>query len=230
MRQVLHFKKCPFLKDGLCNCEIRGYGYLAAVTLVASLLEFGVAQFLAKSSSVKTDSLHAGIHSSWYGLAVTVSWLVNRFSFAKNHENKLRALFGLLNFVMLFISLGLIVWRDAVPKWQNNFPVNAYLMLVGGMLGLVGNWLQLGILKRIKLIILQQAEKLHETFEWSKTDVFSDLWLSVAVVLTACYLITARLLGFTPWFRIDPLLTFIAIFWIGYIAFDLLIRKAAKNL
>lgn len=230
MRLASHFKKCPHLDGGLCNCEIRGYSYLATVTLAASLLEFGVAHFLANSSSLKTDSLHAGIHSSWYGLAVTVSWLVSRYTFAKNHESRLRAFFGLLNFIMLITSLGLIVWLDAIPKWQNKFPVQAYLMLVGSMLGLAGNWLQLAILKRIKVIILERAGKLHDTFEWSRADVLSDLWLSLAVFLASVYLIAARAMGWHEWFRIDPLLTFIAVFWIGYIAFDLFIKKTIENL
>lgn len=115
MRLAAHFKKCPFLNGNLCNCEIHGYSYLAILTLAVSLLEFGVAYFFAKSSAVKTDALHASIHSSWYGLAVTVSWLVSRFDFAKNNETRLRALFGFVNFLMLLFSLGVIVGLDAIP-------------------------------------------------------------------------------------------------------------------
>ncbi len=230
MRPAKHFQSCRVATEDQCSCEIRGYSYLASLTLAVSLLEFGVAQYLAKSSSVKVDAMHAGIHSSWYGLAVTVSWLVSRFDFAKNNEARLRAFFGCANFLLLLFSLGMVVWFDAWPKWQTNSPVGPYMMLVGGLIGLSGNWLQLGVLKKIKVVLLQQKGKLHETFEWSKTDVLADLWLSLAVSSAAFYLIASRLAGFGIWFRIDPLLTFIAAAWIAYIAFDLFIRKTAKNI
>ena len=209
---------------------MRGYGYLAALTLAVSLLEFGIAVLYAKSSSLKTDAMHAGIHSSWYGLAIMVSWLVNRFAFAERNEMRLRAVFGLTNFLMLVLSIGIIIWFDALPKWRMSQPVNSYLMFAGGLIGLCGNWLQLGLLKKIKIIILQQKGKLHDTFEWSKVDVLTDLWLSVAVTSAAAYLIGAKVFGLRPWFRLDSLLTFIAVFWVGYTAFDLFIKRTAKNL
>ncbi len=208
---MAHFAGCD--TPEACACETRGYWYLFFVVGFTAVAEFIIARFFAHSGAGQADALHAFLHGLWFGIALYVAYRVQGSDFSLVEENVFRARFGLVNAILLLFVLSVLCF-EAVHKLMHPESVNGFLMCVSGCIGLGGNLLALCILRKV--------ERDHETYHWLSLDTIADCWLSGTVIVGGIFV------GKVPF--IDPILTLVAICWIGKMGYDLFVQRTLAHL
>lgn len=206
-----HFRGCF---QGPCSCETRGYWYLVFIALSTAIGEFVLAWFFAKSGAATVDAFHTFIHGVWYFLAISASWHITSRNLSGRDEERIRARYGVLNFILLLGILSFIVFLEAIPRLLHPEPVVVGYMLISVSIGLLGNILA--------LIILRKVKQDHETYHWLTLDTLADLWLSLAI------LISVPFINAFPY--LDPILTLLGCCWIAKMGYSLFLSKTMKNL
>ena len=193
-------------------------------SLIFAAIESSVGFFLTDSSYVKADAADACIHSLWYGSPVFINWAMSRSWLSGRLKFNLPKWAHNFNIIFFYASL---IWilQGAVSRWWFQEPVkNVLFMLVGGMIGLLGNVLCFLIVRRI---ILRVGGKFYKVFWWH---ALIDMSISLGVVILASILRIApgvlvlsanlRLL-----YSLDPIFSITVVLW----AFWLSHRFFSKN-
>ncbi|MBI5153497.1 MAG: cation transporter [Parcubacteria group bacterium] len=207
----MHFANCD--RSAACVCETRGYWYLFILIIITAILEFVVARFFAHSGAGQADALHAFLHGLWFALAIYVAYRVRIGNFSDGEEHSFRARFGFVNAILLLFVL-CVLCSEAIAKIMHPEPVLSIFMCISGGIGLSGNLIALHILGKI--------ERDHETYHWLSLDTVADCWLSAAVIVGGVFVTYLPLL--------DPILTFVAICWIGKMGYSLFTGHTLKYL
>ena len=123
---------------------------LFSIATITSVVEYYIAWEYAGSSIAQADSIHAFIHSLWYGSPLLGGWWVTLRKLSPSKSERLYLRLNSWNVYFLFASL-IWVGGEALMRFWRSIPiVSAFYMLVSGLCGITGNTLCLKILNRIK--------------------------------------------------------------------------------
>ena len=127
-----------------------------------------------------------------------------------------------LNRLFLFVSLGKVAYEALKKFWYFTPIASDFFMLVGGLVGLLGGFLQLQVLNKIKQTDAVLENKRYQSF---RIDTLGDVWISVVVVAMAASLSIIKgtqLESYSTALNVfDPVFTLLVVIVIGHMGYRL---------
>ena len=164
-----HFRNCT-IEIGVCLCDFKRYWIILGITFAIFVLEI-IGGLASDSLALLSDAGHV-----FGDLAATAAALVITYRIYKNTTSsaRVRVLGAYFHGGLLILISGWVIFESIERmKFQQEIAVTP--MTACAALGGVGNYLQ-------HRILLQGAPNLtRKGMQWH---ILSDLWQSVAVVLT----------------------------------------------
>lgn len=183
-----HFDVC--LQDETCECEVRQYWIIFAITLATLLAEiFG--GIISGSLALLSDALHVGVDLGSGGIALYVAYRVRQ---SKQEEKRIRAKGGFISGILLLTTVPFIL-SEAWERMSIPILIQSEEMIVFAIIGLLGN--------ALALWTLHESEENHITHESLAAHIISDLLQSFGVVAVGF------VIYFTGWTMIDSLSSFV---------------------
>lgn len=210
--------------SSFCSASNNDCWKLFSIATVTSVVEYYIGWKYAGSSIAQADSVHAFIHSLWYGSPLLGCWWITLRKLSLPEGERLRMRLNTWNMYFLFASL-IWVGGEALVRFWHSIPIaNAWYMLASGLCGITGNTLCLKILNRIKRHGPENdtaaPHSMHKYFLGIRLDALADLAVSIVVTILAAGLLTASVFkAVRPavahihyW---EPLATIGILIWIG---------------
>ena len=198
----------------------RNYCYLFIVSFVSAIGEFLIALLLAHSVSAQADAIHSMVHVSLYGIAL---WISKNILYKKMNEHEAshyREKFITLFAIIVFSSLGLVLYNSIARLLSSEAIVSEY-MLLSVAVGLSGNMIALKILNTITKIQGGAASK-NTTHNLLSLDTWGDFAISILVLFTA-------VVALVPIWLLDFLISLGAVAWIGVSGLRILKKKTFNH-
>jgi len=204
-----------------CGCNNQKLWILFWISTTTSSLEYYLG-IPSGSSSVQADAMHALVHSLWYGSPLWINIWARARRFSGDQEAHLIKKWMPLNRLFLFVSLGKVAYEALKKFWYFTPIASDFFMLVGGLVGLLGGFLQLQVLNKIKQTDAVLENKRYQSF---RIDTLGDVWISVVVVAMAASLSIIKgtqLESYSTALNVfDPVFTLLVVIVIGHMGYRL---------
>ncbi len=202
-----HFRTCRSPLEP-CACDLKRYWFVFSISLLILAIEIR-GGFSAGSLALFSDAGH--VFSDL--LSLTVAIIIEAMVRRGGSIHKWRSRGGYVSATLLFIvALGIIF--EAISRFHEPHHVTSWIVICAATLGAGLNWLQHRI--------LESSTARHVTHKGISLHVLSDLWQSIAVIVTG---ILIAITGFTI---LDLLVSIaIAVVFIGW-SFKLLGDSTAE--
>ncbi|WP_458206819.1 cation diffusion facilitator family transporter [Haladaptatus sp. NG-SE-30] len=192
------------------DTTIRPLTLALAINTVFFVVEL-VGAIFAGSLTLLADAVHMLADSASLALALVAAWISARPADAKRTYGYQRAevLGALGNGVLLLAAVGYVLF-DALRRFQNPQPVDAELVILVGVLGLLANLAAAWVLSGHREILNVEGAFLH---------LLSDAAGSVAAISVGVALV------FTDLYVLDPLFAVLVAALVLYSAKDLFVES-----
>lgn len=167
-----HLTNCGFEIDERCLCDFKRYRRILLVTIAIFALEL-VGGYATGSLSLLSDSFHVLSDVGASVAAIIVAYLAYKKT---EHAEDIKNLGASIQGFLLILSSLWIIY-EAIDRLSNEHQILSTPMIIITIVGGFGNYLQHRILSGAQDDITRRAMRWH---------IWSDLWQSVAVLITGC--------------------------------------------
>ena len=193
---------------GKCRCESTTYRILLILSVIFPSAELAIGKFLANSSLVLLDALHALAHGAFFYLALRATNAVNGShlsQFDKEAERKKYAAWQ-----SLFLIGGMVIFLILYIFSQLSEPekLSPFYTCIGALVGLAGAFLSYAVLKDFK-----RNHNTNHTYDIVEIHIHADIMTSLAPIGVAFLVWTGRKLSISNSELLDPLVTAVIALW-----------------
>ncbi len=173
-----HFRNCT-IEVGECLCDFRRYWIVFVITLGILILEI-IGGIISGSLALLADAGHVASDLIAILTAIAIAYLVYRRS---DWEGGARSSGAYIHGVLLF-AIALLVFLEALGRMENQNQIRSGTMMTIAFFGGAGNYLQHRILRA--------GRRTHVTQRGIEWHILSDLWQSVAVLLSGALILLTQ--------------------------------------
>jgi len=156
----------------------KDYLVLFLINFLGASLEFLIAFYLADSTSVEADSIHAFSHSFTFAMATSLEWMIEKWNLDEKVAYFLRQLLGMIFILLAFLALGLVSYQAYSRLFKSISTVSPW-MFIAGCIGLVTS--------SASLLLLQGSQMAHHihtaVHSILNVDTLMDMRTSLAVII-----------------------------------------------